>query len=250
MANPVPRARALKPTVSLTDRVAEALTEEITGGRYKPGEILPSEQVMATSFGVSRTVVREAVARLKTSGLLGTRQGLGVFVVSNRRQSSFQIDHGELEPAEQIVKLVELRMGIETEAAGLAAERRTERDLRDMRKALDKMAEAIESGKVEAGVDADVRFHRAICAATRNPHYLTFTTFLGQFLHENIMISRKRSAKKADRGALAQAEHLAIYEAILARDPEAARAAARRHVENTAHRLADNDSFVEKEEGA
>ena len=232
--------KAIQPTQSLSDRVAQALRDEILGGRYVVGESLPSESVMAGIFGVSRTVMREAVSRLKADGLVSTRQGLGVFVTATRQALAFKIDHDPKAAVGAILPIVELRQGFEVEAAGLAAKRRTDEDLAAMRAALDEMAEAMGEGNTRIGVEADVRFHSSICAATHNVYYPKLFETFRDFLLENITVSRERSSRRSGRGDAAQAEHEALYLAIEQGDPEMARVCARRHIENTGLRLMES----------
>lgn len=229
--------RLIAPTSSLTERVAISLREDITQGRYKLGEPLPSEGSMAASFGVSRTVLREAISRLKAEGLVSTRQGLGAFVASVRPPQVFRIDPSTYGDVEEILRIVELRMGFEAEAAALAALRRTNADLREMRHAIDEMAIAVEQNDLPRGVAADVQFHGAICAATHSRYYPAFFNSLSEFLRENISVSRDLSLRQVGRGADAQSEHVAIFKAIQARDVFRARSDARIHLENTAQRL-------------
>lgn len=225
-------AGTLLPAISLADRVTSRLLAEITRGRFRAGDRLPTEHRLAAHFGVSRTVIREAVGRLKADGLVVSRQGSGVFVARNPPAVPFRIDRNMV----SVLELVELRMGFDVEAAGLAAERRTNDQLQVMSKALDEMASAIDRG--HDGVDADMAFHRAVCIATGNPYFVTFIQFLEQYLRESLKISRNNSARRVGFAARAQAEHQAIFDAIAARDPELARNVAREHVTNTAKRLA------------
>lgn len=106
-----------------------------------------------------------------------------------------------------------------------------------MRAALAEMAKAVASGEIASGVDADLRFHRAVARATRNRNYIMFFDFLAVLLRKNLEVSRGRSAKVSGRGALAQKEHARLLAAIENGDPEAARQCARLHVENTESRL-------------
>ena len=89
---PAFKVERLAVSESLTDRVCEALTQLIRGNDFPPGSRLPSEMGMAGRFGVSRTVIREAVSRLKSEGLVETRQGSGVFVREENMQAPFRID--------------------------------------------------------------------------------------------------------------------------------------------------------------
>src|SRR5215813_11406243 len=107
---------------SLTDALIERLTSEITSGQLPTGARLPTEQELIAATGVSRTVVREAVAALRAEGLVTTRQGVGAFVADGR---PFRINSDELSSLREVIEIMELRTGIEIEAAGLAAERAT-----------------------------------------------------------------------------------------------------------------------------
>lgn len=230
-------ASVLQSEPNLTDRVAEMLVDEITSGEYEIGEVLPPEQTIAARLGVSRTVLREAVSRLKGDGIVQSKQGRGLTVMLTSRPSVLRMQEADIGDAEQVLRIVELRRGFEIEAAPLAAQRRTEDDLSAMRRALTAMADAIASGNVAAGVDADMEFHRCVARATRNEHYLNFFDFLAVLLKKNLRVSRTRSAKVAGRGAQAQKEHEMLFSAIEKGDIELARQYARTHVENTESRL-------------
>ncbi|WP_420225551.1 FadR/GntR family transcriptional regulator [Pigmentiphaga litoralis] len=148
-----------------------------------------------------------------------------------------RIPAADLNDTAQILGIVELRRGVEIEAAALAAERRTQTDLIDMRAALDAMAEAIATGDVALGAEADLGFHRAIARATRNENYIMFFDFMAVLLRKNVELSRRRSSKVSGRGAQAQKEHAKVFAAIEKGDPDMARQFARIHVVNTEARL-------------
>ena len=112
------------PRQSLTSMLIEAVTERIHSGQYKRGDQLPTEKDMIEEFGVSRTVVREAISNLKASGLVSTRQGKGAFVLDEGVRS-FRISEDKLALAEELLEALEVRIAIESEAAALAARRRT-----------------------------------------------------------------------------------------------------------------------------
>jgi len=222
---------------NLTDRITSHLLEEITGGTYQPGDVLPPEQVIAERLGVSRTVLREAVSRLKVEGIVTSKQGRGLTVVNNRRSSVLRLPAAAENNVEEALSLVELRQGFEIEAAAFAAQRRTEADLEEMRLALAQMQKAVETGEVMLGVEADLRFHEAIARATKNHNYISFFDFLSELYRRNLVVSRTRSSRTSGRGMQAQAEHQRIYEAIAQGDADGARHAARHHVEGTGLRL-------------
>lgn len=227
---------------NLTDRITQILINEITGGQYKLGEVLPPEQIIAGRLGVSRTVLREAVSRLKADGFVASKQGRGLAITAVVRPSVLRMHATEEGDLDQILSIVELRRGFEIEAASLAAIRRTEDDLLAMRDALQTMAKAIETDDIVVGVDADMRFHRVIAEATRNEHYIEFFNFLSSLFARNLQVSRTRSAK-AKRGTDAQREHEILYAAIERGDSELARQCARNHVENTESRLRSSSYF-------
>ena len=116
------------PRQSLTSMLIEAVTERIQSGQYKRGDQLPTEKDMIEEFGVSRTVVREAIANLKASGLVSTHQGKGAFVLDEGVRS-FRISEDKLALAEEVLEALEVRIAIESEAAALAARRRTPEQL-------------------------------------------------------------------------------------------------------------------------
>lgn len=224
---------------NLTDRVTEILISEITSGQYKPGEVLPPEQIIADRLGVSRTVLREAVSRLKADGLVTSKQGRGLSITATARPSILRIHAAPDDDIEQILGIVELRRGFEIEAASLAAARRTPEDLIAMQQALHGMAQAMDSNDVGAGVEADMNFHRAIAEATHNSHYIEFFNFMSSLLDRNLRVSRTRSAH-ARRAINAQCEHDTLYQAIADGDSRLARQYARTHIENTEARLRES----------
>lgn len=237
--------RALRPTQSLSDQVTRELSAMVTGGVLQVGAMLPSEGQMAKDFGVSRTVVREAVSRLKADGLLSSQQGRGVFVAATRPTRGFAIAADAGEGLHDLLPIVELRLGVEAEAAALAALRRRESDLTAMREAQARMEAAVARGEVAGSVEADMAFHRAVCEATGNSHYTALFQYLSGHLLELISAGRRRSVAQRRVRFDPLAEHAAILAAIVDGDPEAARAAARGHVENTMRRLsepADSDA--------
>ena len=226
---------------SLTDRVCDALTQLIRGKEIAPGDRLPSEMTMAERFGVSRTVVREAVSRLKSEGLVESRQGSGVFVRDENMQLPFRIDPAIIGSIPSILKVVELRMVLESEIAAFAAIRRTAEQLDVIREALGKIE--IEEQEGKDGVEADIAFHRSIAEATDNPHFLALIEFLFKFLKNATQVSRSYESTKKTLINEVKREHAAIVEAIARRDADAARRCARQHMEGASRRLASLESM-------
>src|SRR5271154_120417 len=145
--------RPLTPPKNLTVKLVDLLSKEITGGKLAPGARLLTEQEMMATFGVSRTVVREAVSALRSEGLVLTRQGVGAFVATDAQQRPFRIEPQGAKSVGEVLGIMELRMGVEIEAAGLAATRRTAKHLTRIDSELAKIDSAIDRG--EAAVEAD-----------------------------------------------------------------------------------------------
>jgi DNA-binding FadR family transcriptional regulator len=240
MARP-PAFRRLAPPKNLTAELVEVLTREITGGKLAPGARLLTEQEMMATFGVSRTVVREAVAALRSEGLVLTRQGVGAFVAADAQKRPFRIDPPDGRSVGEVLRIMELRMGVEIEAAGLAASRRSAKHLAQIDAELAKIDAAIARG--EAAVDADFEFHRAIATATGNGHFASFLGYLGHYIIPRQSVRIEKTGREAQATYLrkVQREHRAISAAIAKGDAEAARAAMRAHLANS---IARYQSFV------
>lgn len=219
----------------LPDEIARLLRKQIANGALRPGDKLPTEQQLSRMFGVSRPVIREAISRLKSDGVLESFQGRGVFVKADSGASSFRLDEPNLNDKQELAHILELLVAIEGAATGLAAARRREHELKAIKKALDAMAKAIEEGR--SGVDEDMSFHRTIVEATRNPFFIALVAFLESRVRNLIRVARTNTARYEGLAYKVQEEHVAIYQAIAARDPEAAQVAAERHLRNAAARL-------------
>jgi DNA-binding FadR family transcriptional regulator len=217
----------IRPPKSLAHEVVERIRAEIAGGKLPPGARLPTEQTMIAAFGVSRTVVREAVAALRAEGLVSTRQGVGAFVADQRARQPFRLAPGGLPSIEEVLQVMELRTGVETEAAGLAAARATKAQVHAVRAALQALDAAIAAGGL--ATEEDFAFHRSIAAATGNPHFPRFLEFLGHYIipRLSVRVAAPRPRLYLDR---IQAEHRDILAAIEARDPGEAQTAMRRHL--------------------
>lgn len=232
---------------SLADRVTEALSQLIRGSAFSPGARLPSEKEMAGRFGVSRTVMREAISRLKSEGLVESRHGVGIFVRDLTLDATFRINPGVVDSVRSVLQVVELRKPLEAEIAALAAERCTKAQLADIQRALKQIDKSVRAGS--DGVDADIAFHRSIAQATGNPHFLALTEFVSQFLRGAMQVTRAFEASKETMLLQVKEEHRAIVDAIAAQDPVAARAAARAHMENATRRLSTADQDFWSKEG-
>ena len=217
--------------------LADALAERINAGELKPGSRLPTETAFMGEYGVSRTVVREALSKLQHAGAVQTRHGVGTFVVGPPDAGQgFRIAPRHLATLRDVIAVLELRIGIETEAAALAAQRRDRTHLQAMRAALDAFARAVEGG--QDAIDADLRFHREIARATGNPHFSGLLATLGERIIPRARLGAAEVIESARSDYLRRvnAEHESIYDAIAAQDAEAARAAMRIHLANSRER--------------
>ena len=223
-----PRTLALELVASLGDRIRD--------GRIAPGDKLPTEAAVMAEFGVSRTVVREALSKLQASGLVETRHGIGTFAVGFGDAAPFRIAPDQVATLRDVIAVLELRIGVETEAAALAAQRRTARNLADMRAALDAFTAALAEGRDAVG--ADFQFHLEVSRATQNAHFADLMGALGTMIIPRSRLERPAAAE-ADRDTYLRrvnSEHESIFDAIASQDPDAARAAMRTHLANSRER--------------
>lgn len=217
----------------LPARIASQFAERIHEGTIKPGEKLPTENVMAQTFGVSRTVIREAIAQLRSEGLVETRQGVGAFVIE-RQARHIRLGDGEQMDKHAFADLFQLRVPLEIEAAGLAAANRTAGHMQRLDAALERIAQSQEWNT--EGVAADLEFHRLIALATGNDYFDQFISAIADRVGHVIMAAREQLMLN-DIKAVTLAEHAAIRDAILAHDPLAARKAMRTHLTGSASRV-------------
>ena len=232
----------------LSDRLAVRLAEQIESGALAPGDRLPTEQQLALAHGVSRTVVREAVHQLKSRNLLLSRQGSGVFVVPAPLHQPLAFDPKVLESVKSLVHVVEVRRVLEGEIAALAAQRATRTQVASLRRVLKAIDLAVAAGR--DGVDEDLAFHRAIGECTGNPQFSLLLGFLEQYLREGIRITRANEARRQPFMEEVRQEHRAIFDAIAAGDPSAARTHAIHHLSRGAQRLVTGGVMSPRKQGA
>ncbi len=234
-SGPVRTGHATLGRSTLADRLATLLSAQIDSGRLAPGDRLPTEAQLGAVHGVSRSVVREAVHRVKSRGLLVARQGSGVFVATPTRHRPLEFDPSVLESLGAVVQVVEVRRVLEGAMAALAAERATRAQVAGLRRALATIDTAVAAGG--DGVAEDMAFHRAIGDATGNPQFSRLLGFLEQYLREGMRITRGNEARRVDFMEAVRKEHRAILEAIASGDVRAARRAATSHLVHAAGRL-------------
>ncbi|MGV8935923.1 MAG: FadR/GntR family transcriptional regulator [Allorhizobium sp.] len=216
---------------SLSSQVADAIRGQIEAGYYAPGDKLPTEPALIDKFGFSRTVVREAIAALRADGLVESRHGSGVFVIGPR-----QIDPGlrlftsETSKISDIIEELELRIAIEVEAAALAAVRSSPAQEVEIQSQVGFFAGLVAQGRPTD--EADFQFHMAIAAATNNGRFRAFLEHIGRRMIPRVKFRTVMGGVDPlpSRDEFILREHNEIAEAIIARDPDRAREAMRRHL--------------------
>lgn len=237
MPKPTQAALPRRRTRSLAEEVMDDLTAKIKGGMYRPGEKLPTEPEVMAEQGVSRTVVREAMSRLQASGLVETRHGIGTFVLPPPNPTLPVFDFKTVASIKEVLAMIELRVSLETEAAGLAALRRSDEHLAAMRQALDEFEREIKQGR--KAVDADFQFHLQIALATGNQYFEDFYRHLGTATIPRTRLDTSQLSPQPGANYLHQTnqEHERILAAIARRDPQAAREGMHQHLADSQERL-------------
>ncbi|TGQ73115.1 MAG: FadR family transcriptional regulator [Mesorhizobium sp.] len=228
------RLAAIGTVETLPHRVAAFMSREIESGELSPGARLPTEQELSEKFGVSRNVVREAIAQLRADGMIEARQGIGAFVLAPQQRASIRIDREALKDTNNMERLFELRCILEAESAALAAARRSQEHLDAIKTALDRMGG--EERWEDGSIDADLLFHREIARATGNSYIHTFISFVCEQIRQSIHYARLTNPLH-DLVEVNVGEHVRIYEALVAGDPAAAEAAMRAHIIGAANRV-------------
>lgn len=208
---------------NLAEAVVESISATIHSGALKPGDKLPTESAIMQQCGVSRTVVREAISHLQAAGLVKTRHGIGTFVL-DKPAAPIGIARERIVTQDEVQEIYEFRISLESEAAWLAASRRSEGQLADLRRLLAEMSNP--SGSAEA----HRHFHFLIAQATGNRYFVDLLKQLGSAICPH---GQSRPAAYLER---VQREHEDIVSAIARNDPDGARAAMRTHLSNSRER--------------
>ena len=227
----------------LVQEIVESLAGDIRDGLIKPGDKLPTESEIVARFDVSRTVVREALSKLQASKLVETRHGIGTFALAPQDSGNFKIAEQDFSTVADVISVLELRISLETEAAGLAAQRRTETNLANMEAALAAFLESINHDS--DAVPPDFQFHMEVARATGNRHFADLMTYLGTMIIPRTRLNTPSSAPEGRLNYLQRVhgEHESIFNAIRDQDEQAARAAMRTHLANSKDRLKRSQHF-------
>jgi len=212
----------------ISDQVFEQLRELIFRGELKPGQQLTPERELASAMDVSRTSVRDAINKLVVMGFLEHKQGQGTFV---RSRDSIENNPFALAMETQdatLEDLLEVRMGLECNAAALAAQRAVDKDIHFLEKSIRDMKEEVDSGRM--GTEADVSFHMAISYATKNP----FQIYMMKNFYDYLFIGIKENLHHLyqDPANIAEIirQHREILETIRRHDPQQAKNAMEQHI--------------------
>lgn len=216
----------------LADRVYDQISVRIASGEFKPNTKLPSEHDLAAMFGVSRPILRDALERLRSEGVIASRQGAGSYV---RDRNTSTLAFSPVETIADIQRCYEFRLTIEPVAAYVAALRHDQDALRKMQNALDLLQDATRNQRHRE--DADFSFHLAISEAANN-HYFSSTMqalrehiYVGMHMHGLSLLGAKPKLQKV------LDEHRGIYQAIVDGRAEDAGQAMRKHLEGSRDRL-------------
>jgi len=217
---------------NLAEIVAAELSARIESGLYGPGDKLPSSTRLCEEFGVSRTVIREAVASLRVAGRVIARQGAGVFV-SDKDTKTLNFEINRIDDIRSAMQILELRLGVELQSVGLAAARRTPEALAEIARAYDYL-ENLTTDDAEVEARADFDFHLAIAKATRNPHFPQFLEAVtGEISFDLVLKHRQSSGAYQTYLKKINKEHAAILAAITQGDVKGAKNALAQHLEES-----------------
>jgi len=212
--------------LALTDNAIEAIRHMITSGEVAPGDRLPRESELAERLGLSRNSLREAVKALALINVLTVRQGDGTYVASLDPSTlmdtlGFVLD---FQPPEAVLQFLQVRRMLEPAATAIAATTMSDRDLRELGELLDALPA---DPDIDTLVANDVEFHARIAAASGNPVLCSLLETLSSRTHK---VRAWRGITQSDAVDRTLREHREIHQAMLRRDPEAARSWATVHI--------------------
>ncbi len=222
----------------IPEAIAHQLETRLLEGSLKPGDRLPAERELAAELGVSRPSLREAIQKLVSRDLLVSRQGGGTFVTD-------RLDARFVDPWQQLIDqhpslqddVLEFRYLLEASAAELAAQRATATDLLRLQEAYATLEAAYLGSERTAQVAADVAFHLTIAESAHNALFGHLTSSLLRLLHDHVRRNISDLSVTPDTGRCLMEQHRAIRDAIVARQPAAAKVAAQAHIDFVRHRL-------------
>ena len=236
LSDMVLQLKQIQKSKSLTNDLADTLRAQIIKDNWDAGTKLPASKDIEKAAGVSRTVVREAVAILKAEGLIESRQGVGVFVSERKKNKLFSIDDKEFSSFEDAIQILELRMAVEIEMASMAAKNHSKEQMEAINNALEKVTTKMRAG--QNGRNEDFDFHLSIAKASGNTYFTRFIEFIGSGVipARELILNHSQSDEQQSFFDLICEEHNQIAEAIGNRDAEAAKAAMATHLGSSKER--------------
>jgi GntR family transcriptional repressor for pyruvate dehydrogenase complex len=243
-SSPLPSAPPKKHR-NLAQGVVAYIADGIRDGALSPGDKLPTESEIMRILGVSRTVVREAISHMQAANMVETRHGIGTFVLEPPPPNTLGIDTNTVVTMRDVLALLELRISLESEAAGLAAVRRSDTQLQQLRAALDTFQASVRGGGET--VPSDLQFHLLVAQASGNRYFHDILSHLGTNIIPRSRLNSAKLAKDDPKVYMERVinEHEDIYNAIARQDAEAARAAIRTHLSNSRERLRRAQELIE-----
>lgn len=225
---------ATPPRPSMADKVYDQLLQQIIEGVHSLHSRLPSEEALAREMGISRPVLRNALARLREDGIITSQRGSGNYVA--RRPNQSVMEFVPLGSITDIQRCYEFRIDVEASAAAWAARRRSDEDLAAMEAAFEQID--ISYAAHDLGVDADLDLHAAVANATGNPNYISVLAALGKQISVGMNLSRSLTLlAPPERNVLVQAEHRTLIDAIRKQDADAAQKAMHDHLSQAWERM-------------
>ena len=223
---------------SLTDKVIATVSDGIQRGVLRPGDKVPTELALMKQLSVSRSVVREAMSRLQAAKIVETRHGVGTFILDAKQAEAVTLQAADLSNMLDVMAIIEFRIDMEAAAAGLAASRRTEQHLKHIAASLERFELELQRGSTDT-VAHDVDFHLQIARVSGNRYFFDVLSQLGRGVSPRMRLGSAEIAEldRADHLRSVLTEHQMIYEAIVRRDADDARAAMRMHLSNSRERL-------------
>ena len=230
---------------SLIDQIVTEIEEKIRAGQFKSGDMLPSQDELARTMGVSRASLREALNRLQLMGLIEIKQGRGTFVRQlTPRDFMSSLGSFLIVKKESAIELLEARLEIESSVAKMAAEKGNKEKILKIEEALIGMKNAIESDDLVRFIERDVRFHVAVAESCDNEIMIKIVKILRRLMKQ--LIERVFYDVAVDKQELMQLTynfHEGVYKAILHRDPEGAKRNMQRHMGDVMKRIMASNRF-------
>ncbi|MEO5699942.1 MAG: FadR/GntR family transcriptional regulator [Casimicrobiaceae bacterium] len=222
-------ARAGRGPRKLAEIVHEQLSRLIARGEFPRGCKLPPEGELSKRFGVSRPVIRDALAKLKEAGFVRSQRGSGSVVLKGELPGTRA--YPPIRTVSDLLSSYEFRITVESATASMAAERRGPSDLADLERTLDRAASALDTAVLHLLADLNFDFHRAVARATHNPFYLKTVEMIPNFIGaERLDVTTFGDRDMPERARRIHAEHIAVFDAIRRRDPECAVQAMESHI--------------------